>query len=290
MRMKQLLGIFTLTLWLVSCSHPTLAPIAPSLTPPAEPELTPPAGDGIVQGWAVLAEKDDYSDVEMADLSVDYVSITQMRQLLQDSGWAPEQIRDVLEFDRESLGRHLDWLAEKADEDDIVLLYVAGHGRYLKNVVLWRQFFAGEWSAIASKRRLLVIDSCQAGNYTGAVSGDPAPYLTVAAVAGDEYGWCGLEEEGLPIIGYVFTHYFTAAFENPAADTDGDGYISIQEAALEAEVQQRTYLHDVVLAVPEFLQQYHDIGVFPDQDPNYPHVIVDDTIGKPLFLTLKAYH
>jgi hypothetical protein len=247
------------------------------------------ASDGVVNGWAVLAEKDDYSDVEMTDLLVDYINITQLRQQLLDAGWQESHIHELREFDREALQDGLGWLAGSADQDDIVFLYVAAHGKYLREVVTWGEFFAADWEQILSHRRLLVIDSCQAANYTGAVSGDPAPYLSIAAVAGDEYGWSGLEEEGLPIIGGVFTHYFAAAFEDPNADTDSDGFVSVQEAALMAEGQQRTYMHDVVFAVAEFLEGYHKVGVHPDKDPGFPHVVIDDTIGEPLYLTLDAY-
>ena len=48
-----------------------------------------------VEGWAVLAEKDDYKDVEMSDLLVDYIDITRMRQALEDLGWDPDQIHDL---------------------------------------------------------------------------------------------------------------------------------------------------------------------------------------------------
>jgi hypothetical protein len=242
-----------------------------------------------VDGWAVLAQKDDYSDVEMTDLLVDYIGITAMRQVLEDAGWEPDHIHDLREFDREGLLHDLDWLAESADEDDIVFLYVAAHGRYLRDILEWNQFFADEWEQIPSHRRLLVIDSCQAANYTGVISGDASPYLSIAAVAGDEYGWSGLEEEGLPIIGGVFTHYFGEAFGDPSADTDENGLISVQEAALMAEEQQRSYMHGVVFAVPEFVEMYHSGGSFPDQDPTFPDVVIDDTIGEPLYLTLDAY-
>jgi murein DD-endopeptidase MepM/ murein hydrolase activator NlpD len=248
-----------------------------------------PTNDEMVQGWAVLAEKDDYSDVDMTDLPVEYIGIAQMRQMLEGSGWTPDQIIELREFDRETLQDNLDWLAENADQDDVVFLYVAAHGKYLSDVLVWDEFFADEWEQISSHRRLLIIDSCQAAHYTGIVSGDPSPYLSIAAVAGDEYGWSGLEEEGLPIIGGVFTHYFAAAFDDPDTDTDGDGFVSVQEAALLAEGQQRAYMHDVVFAVPEFLESYHDIGAFPDRDPNFPHVVVDDTIGEPIYLMLDAY-
>lgn len=263
----------------------------------AETVLVPPGiggidamGDGVVLGWAVLAEKDDYADVDMTDLPVNHIGITEMRQVLVESGWDPDQIRDLREFDSQTLEAGLDWLAEQADQDDIVIVYVAAHGRYLRDVLNWSDFFPSEWAQIPSHRRLLVIDSCQAANYTGAVSAGTAPYLAIASVAGDEYGWSGLEEEGLPIIGGVFTHYFAAAFGDPEADADADGLVSAQEAAMMAEDQQRAYMHDVVFAVPEFLEMYRGAGASPDQDPAFPHVIVDDAIGEPLFLTLDAYH
>jgi hypothetical protein len=181
----------------------------------------------------------------------------------------------------------LDWLAKNADQDDLVFVYVAAHGSYLRNVLRWSAFFGREWEEIPSYHQLLLIDSCQAEEFTAAVASDPEPYLSVAAVGSDEYGWSGLEEEGLPIIGGVFTHYFTLAFQNPEADTDGDGQVSAQEAALKAEAQQRTYMHEVVFAVPDFVEDYHAIGVYPEQDPEFPHVMVKDMIDTPMFLELK---
>jgi hypothetical protein len=244
-------------------------------------------GDGVVQGWAVLAEKDNYDDVEMTNLPVDYIGITQVHQLLLDSGWQEAQIHEAREFDRESLTSELDWLAENADQDDLVFVYVAAHGRYLRDVLRWSVFFGREWGEIASYHQVLLIDSCEAEEFTAAVASDPEPYLSVAAVARGEYGWSGLEEEGLPIIGGVFTHYFTLAFQDAEADKDGDERVSAQEAALRAETQQRTYMHEVVFAIPEFVEDYHAIGVSPEQEPEFPHVVVKDTVGAPVFLELE---
>ena len=53
----------------------------------------------------------------------------------------------------------------------------------------------------------------------------------MAATAASEYSWVDLEEEGLPIIGGVFTHYFASALDNPEAGANGDGWVSVQEAA-----------------------------------------------------------
>jgi hypothetical protein len=225
--------------------------------------------------------------VEMTNLPVDYIGITQVHQLLLDSGWQEAQIHEAREFDRESLTGELDWLAENADQDDLVFVYVASHGSYLRDVLRWSAFFEGEWGEIPSLHQVLLIDSCEAGEFTAVVASDPEPYLAVAAVADGEYGWSGVEEEGLPIIGGVFTHYFTLAFQDAEADTDGDGRVSAQEAALRAETQQRAYMHEVVFAVPEFVEDYHATGGYPERDPGFPHVVVMDTVGAPVFLELK---
>jgi hypothetical protein len=242
-----------------------------------------------VEGWAVLAEKDYYSDVGKVDIPVDYINNTRILEVLEDSGWDPDHIHEVREFDRESLQSELDWLEEVADENDIVFLNVISHGSYLRDFVLWGDFFSEEWNQIPSQRRLLVVDSCSAGEFTTPVNGDPNPHLSIAAVDGDEFGWHGIEEEGLPIIGGVFTYYFTEALTNPDTDADGDGFVSVQEAALMAEEQQRAYLHEVVFAIPEYLEGYHNLGVTPELDPTFPDVILDDTLGGPLYLALDAY-
>lgn len=248
-----------------------------------------PKGDGIVQGWAVLAEKDDYSDVDMSDLLVDYIDTVRMRGLLESAGWGRDHIKELREFDRDSLVHGLDWLARQVDEDDIVLLVVAGHAKYSDEVVAWHSFFAKAWAEIPSERRVLIVTSCFAARFTTDAKDDPEPHLSIAASDQDELSWCGLEEEGLPIIGGVFTYYFTEAFGAPEASTDGDDQVSIQEAAIWAESQQRHYMHKTVFAVPEFLEMYHEAGFYPEDDRSFPDVIIGDSIGEPLYLALDAY-
>ena len=262
--------------------------VYPEGTPPTAPGSGTAEVDDHVTGWAVLAEKDNYDDVDMTNMPVGHIGLEQMRAVLEDAGWRADRIQELREFDRTALEAGLDWLEDNVQEDDLVLVYVASHGRYLQDVLRWGDFFAAEWAEIPSRRRVLVVDACQAANYTRLLDGDPAPYISLAAVDGDEYGWTGLEEEGLPIIGGVFTHYFAAAFGTPRADTDGDGCVSVQEAALLAEEQQRAYMHDVVFSVPEFRAMYRQAGARPDEDPTFPDVIVDDTLGGPLCLSLEG--
>jgi hypothetical protein len=255
---------------------PTSTPTPPLPTPTPIPEP-------VVEGWAVLAERDFYEEYGMADLPVDYVNMERVHTLLTRMGWDEDHILELREFDQENLRDALGWLADNAGEEDIAYLHVSAHGIFLHEVVHWTTFFPPYWAAIPSQRRVLTLNCCRGAIFTGAVNADARPHLSIAATGREEDGWAGLEEEGLPIIGEVFTYYYVEAFDTPGADSDGDGAVSVQEAAAYAEAEQRSYMHDVVFEVPEFEAAFRNAG-FPVDDPDYPHVVVDDTIGEPVFL------
>ena len=246
-----------------------------------------PDNNNPVEVFAVLAQKDSYNDVGMSALLVDYIDIKRLRGSLEELGWPAENIHEIREFDQESIQIELDWLEENADSNDMVFFYVTGHGNYLRYHVHWNDFFPEEWSQITSYRRVLVVDSCSAAEFTNSINNDPNPHISIAAVDEDEYGWKGIKEEGLPIIGGIFTFYFSEALVETKADTNGDGFVSVQEAALLAEEKQRGYMHDVVFAVPEFVEDYHSIGVRPEKDKTFPDVIIDDAVEYPLDLNIS---
>jgi hypothetical protein len=246
-----------------------------------------PINNSPVEYYAVLAEKDDYKDVDMTDLLVDYINIQRLRTVLEELGWQSGNIHEIEEYDQGDLKAELDWLEEVVDDNDLVFFYVTGHGTYLRRHIKWSNFFPEEWAQIKAGQRVLLVDSCTAAEFTKTIKEDPNPYISIAAVDEDEYGWAGLEEEGLPIIGGVFTYYFAEALVDPNADSNGDGSVSVQEAALLAEEGQRSYMHEVVFAVPEFVKMYHDIGVTPDQDQSFPDVILDDNVGNPVILQIN---
>jgi hypothetical protein len=249
------------------------------------PTLTPEsANDNPIDGWAVLADKNDYSDVDMTDLPLDYINLERIRQVLIDAGWREDHILELLEFDQTSLREALKWLAEQADENDLVFAYISSHGLYLYQNVHWEDFILMDWVMIKGAARVLILETCRAGAFTPTLKYDTKPHLLIGAVGNDEDAWAGLEEEGLPIIGSIFTYYFTTAFTDPEADGDGDGAVSIQEAALYAEQHQRAYMHDVVFEVPEFKEMFVEAGL-AIEDPTYPHVVIDDTFGSPIILS-----
>ena len=270
-----------ITLLLSSCNtqnNPVQKPLSD------DPELSP---DNPVEYYAVLAAKDDYSDVGMTDMLVEYIDLKRVQDSLIGLGWDPDQMHILKGFDQAGLDAELDWLEENADQNDLVFFYVTAHGTYLRQNINWAGFFPEQWAEIPSHNRVLLVDSCSAAEFTNQINGDPNPHLSIAAVDADEYGWKGLEEEGLPIVGGIFTFYFTEALADPNADNNGDGPVSVQEATTVAEEKQREYMHEVVLAVPEFLESYHSIGVEPEKDETFPDVIVDDAVGDELLLAVS---
>jgi hypothetical protein len=165
---------------------PTATSVPPTTTSSTAPAVTvlpisspQPVGDGVVDGWAVLAEKDDYDDVAMVNLPIDYIDITRISQLLLDSGWQKSRIRELREFDLEDMRQALAWLTENADADDIVLFYVSAHESYLHRV-WWVGFFADNWAAVPSHQRVLLVEA--SAKFTSAVDGDERPYLSIATV------------------------------------------------------------------------------------------------------------
>jgi len=252
-------------------------------------EISESAPPNPVEGWAVLAVKEDYTEVGKHSNPTDYIDLGRMRDTLINSGWDPDHILESREFDRDSLQADLDWLEVSADENDVVVLYLSAHSTYLIQNLNWDDFFSEEWEQIPSHKRLLIADLCNGGYFTYPTNNDPNPHLSIASADHDELTWKCEEQEGLPIIGMIFTKYFVDALKDLNYDTDGDGYVSVQEAALIAEEQQRTFMHEYIFSNPDYLKAFENYGNFPNSDPTFPDVILDDTIGEPLYLVLDAY-
>jgi len=102
-------------------------------------------------------------------------------------------------------------------------------------------------------------------------------------------GLAGLEGEGLPIIGGVWTYYFTNALCDSTADDDESGNVSVEEAYAFSTPLVQKYMNETVFAVPEFLQMYHDLGIYPEDYDAYPHPVMDDEYSDQFMLDYKSW-
>jgi hypothetical protein len=232
--------------------------------------------------YALIAERNRYSDIGMSDLEVEYRNTKRVRDFLLGAGWPADGIRALRDFDEDDLATALRRLRREADGNDLVFVYVFGHGRHLSDRIDWDERIVRAFRGIDAETKVVVIDACRAGALTRPLAGPGV--VAVGAVKAGEYAWAGVPSEGLPVIGGVFTWAFVGAFADPRADQDGDGRVSVVEAARRAEATQREYLHGKVFPVEEFRMQFHRVGVRPEEDPGYPRVVIHDGVGHPVHL------
>lgn len=232
----------------------------------------PPPADGVPVTWAVLAERTGYRGTGMEDLSPAGLNAGRMRSALVSRGVSPDRILLLPEFRPGELRDAILWLRERADPDDTAFLYVFAHGSYLDRDADWDALFPRTWGRVGAGRRVLVVDACRAGRLVRAAAGEGGPHLHVGAVRATEASWVGVPEEGLPIVGGVFTFYFARALSEPG--------VSVQAAAQAADREQRAYFRERVLTVPEFVRMLEAAGADPSADPEYPHLVVIDAVGE----------
>ncbi len=226
--------------------------------------------------WAVLLEMNDFPD-GWSDLPVDYINTERMQIALLSSGVPSNHIHITNGYlTHEIVLEAIEWLGNNSDIDDTVLLYIFTHGVWMRNVLSWNSWFPSEWKHLSVSQKILMIDTCFAGEFLELLVDDSDPHISLGCCATDEVSWAGLEEEGLPIIGSVWNYYFSNALCNSSADSDLDGFVSVEEAFNFSTPMVQKYMNETVFAVPEFLQSYHDLGIYPENYDAYPNPVMDD--------------
>ena len=242
-----------------------------------------------VDGWAVLLEMNEFPE-GWSDLPVDFINCERMRTALLSLGWQIDHISIVHDNLTSSVVEDaVEWLTNNIDDNDVVVFYIFTHGMWMRNVILWNDWFPTEWEKLDTSRKVLMIDTCAAEEFIELTRDDLSPHISLACCGANEVSWAGVEEEGLPIIGSVWNYYFTNALSDSSADIDNNGIVSIEEAHDFSTPLIQQYMNETVFAVPEFLEMYHDIGVYPENYEGYPHPVIDDQYTKQLYLDLQHY-
>ncbi|MFO7837715.1 MAG: caspase family protein [Candidatus Thorarchaeota archaeon] len=219
--------------------------VAPSMQPVS-------AQDNPDEGWAVIMEMLQYPE-GWTDLPTGHADSTKWNNTLHSLGWATDHIRIINEAITESsMLNALEWLREKADDNDVVVFFVFAHGSWLKDVIGNGVLVGQTWELIPAARKLMAFSTCNAGELLSGIPGDN-PEVRVGSVGRDELAWAGGTDEGLPVLGDVFNHFFTSAFMNETADTDGNGDVCAEEAFAFASPKSQEYIQQVVFpAFPEY--------------------------------------
>jgi hypothetical protein len=237
--------------------------------------------------WAVLLEMNDFPE-GWSDLPVEFINSKRLQTVLINLGWQSDHIYVVNDnLTVSAVQEAVEWLINNTDTGGIALLYIFTHGVWMRNVLLWNDWFPEEWNQLNTQNRVLLIDTCFAEEFLEPTKYDSDPHISLGCCSADEVSWAGLEEEGLPIIGSVWNYYFADALCNSSADSDDNGIISIEEAFNFSTPLVQQYMNETVFTVPEFLQSYHDIGICPENYDAYPHPVMDD--GYPEQLVVSEF-
>jgi hypothetical protein len=240
--------------------------------------------DGIVDGWAVLLEMNEFPE-GWSDLPVEFINSERMQTALFSLGWQSDHMyisKNNLTIS--AVQEAVQWLINNTDSDDAALLYIFTHGIWMRNVLQWNDWFPVEWEKLNTSKKILLVDTCLAEEFIEPIKSDPSFHISLACCSAGEVSWAGLEEEGLPIIGSVWNYYFTNALCNSSADLNSDGFVSIEEAFNFSTPLVQKYMNETVFVVPEFLQSYHDIGIYPEDYDAYPHAVMDDKYPEQLMV------
>jgi hypothetical protein len=232
--------------------------------------------DTSVDRWAFLLEINEFPG-GWSDLPVEFINSQRMQTSLFSLGWENDSIYTVNgNLSMQVVQEAVEWLTNSTDSDDIVLLYIFTHGMWMRNVLHWNDWFPLEWEKLNTSKKILIIDTCHAEEFIDPIRDDPSPHISLACCSADEVSWAGLEEEGLPIIGSVWNYYFTNALCNASADLDVNRFVSVEEAFNFSTPLVQRYMNETVFAVPEFLESYHAIDIYPENYDAYPHPVMDN--------------
>ena len=234
-----------------------------------------------VDGWAVLLEMNNYP-LEWEDL--DFIDSERMKDALLSLGWQDDHLyvkRGNMTVP--AVQEALDWLGKKTDVGDVAFLYIATYTRGMHNVLRWNDWFPSAWQTVNTPRRILIIDTCWAGEFIESVRADPRPHISLAACRAGEYVW---SSNIMPIKGRYWTYYLTNALCDSTADSDKNGFVSVEEAFnFSTPLVQKHYCDklqeyypSIDLCHPANYDTYVD--VHPEMDDQYP---------EQLYLDLRFY-
>ena len=254
-------SIFSRTIILAASSHTVL-----------EPDKT----------WVVTLEVEKYPG-EMTDLKTGFINSKRIRETFIKLGLKPSHIKEFKNnITQDTLKESIKWFQDNSKQNDLIVLYIFAHGRFIRYYLLWTIFFPDQWQQLNDRKQILIVDSCNAGEFIDFARAEKG--VAMSSCRDTEMSWCGLEEEGLPIVGSVWTYFFARSIFEPKSDQNGDGYVSLTEAFRFTTPQLQQYMEEEVFAVEKFLNIYQELVAHPEKIGNYPNPVIYNNLSEEIKL------
>lgn len=246
--------------------------VLPVLIPPCTPAY---AEEPEPECWAVIVGVSDYKSPKIGDAPGCAEDAEKLFQLLHPV-WGEEHFQLLLnsEASKSEIRAAVEWLASNEDTDDTVLFYFSGHGDPDGYIGPYNAYYANTWissrelsrwlSPLESKRVVIILDTCYAGQYETDLSSSGRVVLMSSGA--DEYSYSGED-------GGAFTYYLLEALSE----------FSITDANLDYELSAEELFQ---YAEPETIWETTDFYINGKlQDVQHP-LLSDDYSGE-LSLLLK---
>lgn len=250
-KMRTIIAI-TVTFLFSTCSFLPLIDFNCKIT--ASATLDGKNGDNEIENYAVflgLAKYEQYYyDAGYADVNA--ISIYEF--LKNEPNWKEENMRIFLneEVTKKNMLESIRWLAEKSDENDVVLFYYSGHGIPMEDDFQHSQIsdyymnlsndieMEEEFSKVKSNHIVMIFDCCWSARLTSLMK--PG---RVMLSAGGKYFSCVADWDENLERGFL-TYYVCQGLKGPA-DREGnkDGIVSAEEAYYYA--RKRVTIHSFIL-------------------------------------------
>jgi len=140
---------------------------------------------GFSRARAVLLEMNEFPE-GWSDMPVEFVNSERMQAVLFNLGWQSDHVYIVNDNLTISVVQEaVEWLVDKTDSADIALLYIFTHGTWMRNVLLWNDWFPTEWEKLDTSKKILMVDTCLAGEFIDLIEYDPSPHISLACCSAD---------------------------------------------------------------------------------------------------------
>jgi len=242
--------------------------------------------------YAVILEQNDFPH-PYSPLAVDFLNSQKLEAFFQKAGIPEKNIYTRRNgVTQKGISNAFSWLNSRTSPSDTVFFYIFAHGFYIDEYLEWETGFTPLWLSIPAAKKILAVDACFGGRFIESITRTDADFgILIASCSSDELSWCGLEHEGLPVLGSSWLHFFLQAAEDHNSDTNKDGQISLQEAFLNGIGPLQDYMMNTVYSVPEFLKGIHQYGVFPELMEGYPNpVFISSGSGEIPLVRIDSEH
>lgn len=171
-----------------------------------------------------------------------FCNAIEFRNSLLEIGWSEGDFYYLFGEDEitiPNLQEKMDFLEEKVDENDVVVIFFATHGHgCLRDILNFNDWFHQEFLEIKTDYKVLLIDACHAGEFIEPLIAYLAEesFYAMASVSSVEFA-IGFGEEDAkdwqysePLFyGIISAHFWSLTLLNQLADLNEDSYISLQE-------------------------------------------------------------